>query len=290
MPVFALRDTGVFVWRGPQWRPAPPAHNDDLRLRPGDGRAPPPRRPVHDRRRRLLVDGGPARAAAVDHQRLGDRVLAVAVHDGLRRRRAHRDARPRDAGRRARGGPARRARGPLPRRHVLLLHRLADAHDRREHVRADERVAVPRRARRLVRAPRARAAAHVARDGDRLRGHPRDVRRRRRRRAARRQPAGARRLRVLRRAAHGAAQVPRDGRHAADGDDRRPVDAAAGVAAGRAVRGDAARPRRAGVHGVRAARASAACSRRPRRAACRRRSWACSRCSSRSSGRCGCGC
>ena len=61
-------------------------------------------------------------------------------------------------------------------------------------------------------------------------------------------------------------------------------------AARRTVRRDAARPRGPGCSWAACSSAPAACSPPPRRATCRRPSSACSRCSSRSSARSGCGC
>ena len=128
-----------------------------------DRRGPPPaptRDPVHDRRAAVLVVRRLAGAPAVRARRLGDRVLALGVHGALRGRHAAGDARPPHAA----GGPPRRLAGlavrRLPRGPVLPLHRLAHAHHRGQHVRADERLAIPRRARR-ARVP-ARAASRCA--------------------------------------------------------------------------------------------------------------------------------
>ena len=105
----------------------------------------------------------------------------------------------------------------------------------------------------------------------------------------RRQPARARRVVLLRRAGDGAAQVPRDGRHAPAGDDRRRDLDRRRRAARASVRGDARRPRRARDPGLRPARHRLPARHRRVAAPVGDASSACSRCSSRSSGRSGSG-
>ena len=123
---------------------------------------PSPRHPVHDRRRRVLVDRRHPGAPVVDRQRVGDRVLAFAVHGAFVAGVLlvmHGRAMPRAVPRRRHGrgcSPASFLAGT-----VLLLHRIADAHDRRQHLRAHERVAVPRGDRRPAGAERAGARAHA---------------------------------------------------------------------------------------------------------------------------------
>ena len=180
---------------------------------------------------------------------------------------------------------------PAARRHVLLLHRLAHPHHGRQHVRADERVAVPRGDRRAGRAARARATRAP---GSRWRSRSRASSSCSAARPTPGQLAGnllalgvsvcfAAQLTVLRKF------------HATV--DMLPMVMIAGLwslVPAFALAGPFAAPRarsgRAGAHGLRAARRRAACSPPRRRARCRRPSSACSPCSSRSSDRSGCGC
>ena len=245
---------------------------------------------VHDRRGHLLVVGRPSGASAVDHRRVGNRVLARAVHDALRRRRAARDARPRDAARRARRRPARACSPASSSQARSSSSSVAHAHDGRQHEHPDERVAVPRGTRRARHpegaVPRRTWVAMVVAFAGIVVMFAQTARCR----PAHGQPAGARRLVLLRRAGHRAAQVPRDRRHAAAGDDRRHPVGASSPACSRRPSAQRHAISASSHSWAACSSAPAACSRRPRRRTCRRPSSACSRCSSRSSGRSGCGC
>ena len=77
----------------------------------------------------LLVVRRHPRPPTVDHQRVGDRVLALAVHGAVRRRRAARHAWPRDAARRLAVGRPGLMSGLFLAGTFFFFIALADAHD-----------------------------------------------------------------------------------------------------------------------------------------------------------------